>query len=64
MSELEKDLNGIWVTLKIIASILIIPGVVLYFGYIIFKAPLIEKVVYAITALIVSVAFGFITNPF
>ena len=64
MSELEKDLNGIWVTLKIIASILIIPGVVLYFGYIIFKAPLIEKVVYTITALIVSIAFGFIPNPF
>ena len=64
MSELEKDLNGIWVTIKIIASILIIPGVVLYFGYIIFKAPLIEKIVYGITALIVSVAFGFITSPF
>ena len=64
MSELEKDLNGSWVTLKIIASILIIPGVALYFGYIIFKAPLVEKVVYAITALIVLVAFGFISNPF
>ena len=64
MSKLEKDLNGFWVTIKIIASILIIPGVLLYFGYIIFKAPLIEKIVYGITALIVSVAFGFITNPF
>ena len=64
MSELEKDLNGFWVTLKIVASLLITPGVLLYFGYIVFKAPLVEKIIYAITALIVSVAFGFIPNPF
>ena len=64
MSELEKDLNGFWITLKIIAYLLIIPRVLLYFGYIIFKAPLIEKIVYVITAPIVSIAFGFIPNPF
>jgi hypothetical protein len=64
MTKLEKNATGIWELIQFIAFLLIIPGLIIWLWYLIFQAPLIEKVVYLVTALGVSIAFGFITWPF
>jgi hypothetical protein len=64
MTKLEKNATGIWELIQFIAFLLIIPGLIIWLWYLIFQAPLIEKLVYLVTALGVSIAFGFIPWPF
>jgi len=64
MAKLEKDLDNAWGILQLVAFLLVFPALIIWVYYIIFQAPLIEKVVYIGTALWVSIAFGFISWPF
>lgn len=64
MSKLEKDLDNAWGILQLVAFLLVFPALIIWLYYIIFKAPLIEKVIYIGATLWVSIAFGFISWPF
>lgn len=64
MSKLEKDLDNAWGILQLVAFLLVFPALIIWLYYIIFQAPLIEKLVYIVTTIGVGIAFGFISWPF
>ena len=46
MAKLEKDLDNAWGILQLVAFLLVFPALIIWLYYLIFKAPLIEKVIY------------------
>ena len=62
MAKLEKDLDNAWELLQFVAFLLVIPGLLIWLWYLIFRAPIVEKVVYILSAWVVGTAFGFIPS--